>query len=234
MSDLTAVLLCGGKGERLRPFTESFPKPLVPLGGRPLLHHLMRYLAAGGVTRFVVCVGYKAGAVEGFLREQSEGWDYVCVNSGDASMTDRILDAREHVRGRALVCYGDTLANVNLARLEQEHAENRALATLTVHPLQSPFGIVEFDGAGRITAFAEKPVLPHWINIGFLLCEPAALDLLRRGSDMPAYLAALQRTGAFHVHRHEGSHVTVNTEKERAQAETRLVDFYTILEDQYS
>src|SRR6266852_9038387 len=98
--ELTAILLCGGKGERLKPFTETLPKALVPLNGEPLLSHLLRYLSSAGVSRFVVCVGHKAEAIESFLSEQrAQPWQITCVDSGDASMTDRLLDARPHIQG---------------------------------------------------------------------------------------------------------------------------------------
>jgi glucose-1-phosphate cytidylyltransferase len=229
MSELTAVLLCGGKGERLRPFTQTLPKPLVPLNGKPLLYHLLKYLAGNGVRRFAVCVGFKAEHIEGFLNEVREpDWEVVCVNSGDASMTDRLLDARAHIPGQALICYGDTLANLDLAAQRRQHQAHGALMTVAVHPLQSPFGIVNLDGEGRVTGFAEKPRLPHWINIGFMLAEPAALDFLRRGSDMPAFLGSLAAAGRLHAYKHEGKHLTVNTEKERSQAEADLIGFYTL------
>src|SRR5690606_10594715 len=122
MEDLTAVLLCGGKGERLRPFTEQWPKPLVPLGGRPMLLHLVEYLLACGLRRFVFCVGYRADAIRAFLEEHYPDRErFVAVDSGEATMTDRLADARQHVPGRALVCYGDTLANVNVEALLQAH-----------------------------------------------------------------------------------------------------------------
>src|SRR5207248_1819050 len=147
----------------------------------------------------------------------------VCVNSGEsASITDRLFDAKAHVPGRALVCYGDTLANVDLGELGDTHAAAGWDATLTVHPLRCPFGVVEAAGDGRVTGFAEKPVLPHWINIGFLLCEPAALGRLRHGTDMPDYLAGLAADGRLGVYRHRGRHLTVNTEKDRGEAE-RLI-----------
>src|SRR4051794_32488540 len=118
MLDLTAILLCGGKGERLRPFTDALPKPLVPIKGHPLLYHLIRYLYANGIRRFVICTGYKAEAVEEFVREYGRPeWQIRCVNSGDVSMTDRLLSARRFVTGPALICYGDTLANVDLNSL---------------------------------------------------------------------------------------------------------------------
>src|SRR6185295_10531370 len=96
VSELTAILLCGGKGERLRPFTESLPKALVPLNGDPLLAHLLRYLSTAGVRRFIVCVGYKAEAIKKFLHESPYSeTEVACIDSGDVSMTDRILDAIE-------------------------------------------------------------------------------------------------------------------------------------------
>ncbi|MCI0574240.1 MAG: nucleotidyltransferase family protein [Myxococcaceae bacterium] len=233
LSDVTAVLLCGGKGERLRPFTEHLPKPLVPLLGKPLLQHLLRYLLLQGVRRFVLCTGYKAEAIVHFVEEKPlpPGNSVVCVDSGEAaSMADRVLDARLHVPGRALVCYGDTLANVDLSLLAQSHEASGALATLTVYPLQSPYGIVSCVGeAGLVTGLLEKPVLPYWINIGFILCEPAALDEMRRGTDLVMFLGALAERGGVRAHRHRGKHLTVNTEKERSEAEGEI-EFFTLLE----
>lgn len=233
VSELTAILLCGGKGERLRPFTENLPKALVPLNGEPLLGHLLRYLSSAGITRVIVCVGYKAEAIQSFLGERPDlAPGAICVDSGGASMTDRILDALPHVRGRALVCYGDTLANVDLSELVEAHSRSGALATLTAYPLSSPFGIVRFDESKRVTAFEEKPLLPYWINIGYLLCEPGAFEVLQQGSDMPQFLSALAVANGLYTFEHKGKHLTVNTEKERAEAETGVVEFFTYMDGQ--
>lgn len=230
-SELTAILLCGGKGERLKPYTDTRPKPLVQLNGRPLLAHLLRYLSAAGITRFVICVGYKHEAIEVFVRDHADpAWEITCLNSGDVSMTDRLLDARKQIVGPALICYGDTLANVDLRALQNEHRASGALMTLTTYPLYSPFGIVSFDAARRVSDFREKPLLPYWINIGFMLCEPAAFDFLRPASDMPDFLSALAAAGALYTHQHTGRHLTINTEKDRELAETQMVDFFTHME----
>lgn len=231
LSDLTAVVLCGGKGERLRPFTETLPKALVPLNGAPLLHHLLRYLSIAGVSRFVVCIGYKADTIEEFFRERRDpNWKIDCVNSGDVTMTDRILDARPYILGRALVCYGDTLANVDLRELLRHHTRSGAVATLSIYPLHSPFGIVESDENHQVQSFSEKPVLPYWINIGYLVCEPSAFDYMQRGLGMISFLSAMAKAGVLYTYRHKGKHLTVNTEKERMQAETDIVEFYTFPE----
>ncbi len=223
ISSVTAVVLCGGKGERLRPLTQSVPKPMVPLNGQPLLHHLMSHLWSAGISRFVLCVGHRAEVIEAFIAgQQNPGWEVVCVNSGDASMTDRILDALEHADGQVLVCYGDVLANIDVEALRAAHDRAGGLATLTVYPLDSPFGIVEFDSSRRISQFVEKPRLPYWTNIGFLLCESGAFSYLERGSDMTQFLSRLAEVGKLHAYEHTGRHLTVNTEKDRATAEDQI------------
>ncbi len=226
--DLTALLLCGGKGERMRPLTESVPKPLVLLRGQPLLHHLMSFLQKSGVRRFVLCVGHQAYMIQQFLANNCDSeCDVRCLDSGDVTMTDRLLAAREYVHRRGLICYGDTLANVNLPSLIRRHEECGGLATVTVHPLHSPFGIVDMDPQGQVTGFKEKPRLPHWINIGFIVAELAAFDLMRPFGDMPEFLNALSACGQLYAFQHEGRHITINTEKDRSEAERNIISFYT-------
>jgi glucose-1-phosphate cytidylyltransferase len=234
--DITVVALCGGKGERLRPFTDKLPKPLVELNDRPLLEHLLGLLAAAGLRRFVLCTGYKGAAIEDFVKAHpNPAWGEVtCVDSGeDASMTDRVLSARPLVKGRALICYGDTIANVDIAGLVRTHVASGVLATVTVYPLRSSFGVVSFDEQARVTRFDEKPELPYWINIGFVMCEPAALDRLEPGKDLVSYLRSLCPDGSLGAYRHTGKHLTVNTEKERAEAE-REIEFFTVMEGKTS
>lgn len=229
-NDVTAIILAGGKGERLRPFTDSLPKPLVPLAGEPLLGHLLRFLAQAGVTRMVVCTGYKAEAIEAWLADHADpAWDLTLVDSGDATMTDRLVDARAHVPGRALVCYGDTLANVDVPDLLRAHEAAGRPATIAVYPLHSPFGIVDLGEGDQVSGFREKPRLPYWINIGFLLCDPEVLAALPRGLDMVSFLEGLAGRGELLAYRHQGRHLTVNTEKERQQAEQEIT-FFTLQE----
>jgi glucose-1-phosphate cytidylyltransferase len=232
-SQPTAILLCGGKGERLKPFTDVLPKALVSLNGKPLLLHLLHYLAAAGIKRFIICVGYKAEAIAEFIHQHRQSdWEVLLVDSGEASMTERLLAAQVHLSGPALVCYGDTLANVDLRALQRQHAADGALITMTVYPLHSPFGIVSFAETRRVTEFAEKPRLPYWINIGFMLAEPEAFAYLEPGVEMPDFLATLAAAGVASVYQHEGRHLTVNTENDRVLAETEMVEFFTLMDEQ--
>lgn len=228
-SDLTAILLCGGKGERLRPITESIPKPLVTLHGKPILHHLVNYLANAGIKRQIFCVGYKADMIKEYVRKSlPKSIEAVFVDSGDASMTDRILDAKKHVRGRAMICYGDTLANIDLRALIRTHERKKAYATLAVYPLTSPYGIVDFESSKKIKKFLEKPRLPYWINIGYLVCDPVALNMIKRGSDMPEFLDSLVKAKKLFAFQHSSKHLTVNTEKDRKDAESAVTEMFTV------
>jgi NDP-sugar pyrophosphorylase family protein len=232
LQSVTAVILCGGEGRRLMPLTGTLPKPLVSVNGRPLLAFLMEHLAAAGIRRFLLCVGHRSECFAQFVREHAHpSWAVDCVDSGQASMTGRILHARERVPGTMLVCYGDTIANLDLAALWQGHRESALPATLTVHPLRSPFGIVDLGPENLVLRFREKPLLPYWINIGFLLLEPAALDLIPPGSDMPEFLTILSRAGLLRAHLHHGKHITINTEKDHQQAQSEICDFLTAASD---
>lgn len=227
--NLTAILLCGGRGERLHPFTETVPKPLVDLNGKPILYHLMHYLAWQGIDDFVLCTGYKAEMIEAFIKASAPQETVThCVDSGEAGMTGRLLHARKHANnGRFLICYGDTLANVDITSLTKDHEESGALVTMTVFPLQCPYGIVNLE-EDHVTGFREKPRLPYWINIGFMLCEQGAFDYMRPDDDMPEFLDRLVVGKLLGAHRHEGKHLTVNTPKDLKEAEIEIRDFYTL------
>jgi glucose-1-phosphate cytidylyltransferase len=215
LGDVTALILCGGRGERLRPLTDEVPKPLLPVNGQSLLTYLLEHLRHQGIRDFVLCTGYKAEMFEEFVAQPPfASCNIRCQNSGEAGITERLAAARPLVSGRALVCYADTLADVDLAALGRVHESRKTEATLTVFPYRSPFGIVECDGLQMARRFVEKPELPYWVNIGFMLCEPAALDRLETNLNFPEFLNRLAGEGKLAVHYHRGHHWTANTEEE--------------------
>lgn len=229
--EITAVILCGGKGERLRPYTDHLPKPLLPLGTKPILLYLLEYLAQAGITRFVLCTGYRAEQIEEFAGTQCDpAWDIRCVNSGDASMTERLRDAWPFVKGTALICYGDTLANVDIARLIRRHQRSGSIATMSLYRPRSPFGVVRFGRDRKVKSFEEKPPLPHWINIGYILGETERLRPYLDSADMVEMLDRLVAGRELSAHEHTGKHLTINTEKERQQAERDVVEFLSVLD----
>ncbi len=224
------VILCGGKGTRLRPLTKKVPKPLVPLNGKPILEYLMNLCAKQGYTDFIICTGYKAGLVEKTVKEfVSKDWNVKFVNSGEkASILDRIIDASEYCGEKFAVCYGDAIADINFRELLNFNAKNNTLITMSLYQMQSPFGLIETEG-NKVTAFKEKPVLPFWFNIGFFAFEKKIL-IGAKGKDWVKFLEENASKGNISAMKHEGEHLTFNTEHEKAEAEKKISVFTHVYE----
>ena len=194
---MKAVILCGGKGMRLREETEYKPKPLVTIGGMPILWHIMKIYSHYGIKDFVFCLGYKGKMIKDYflnfeemnhdftldLRNKEarvhhldatlEDWKMTFVDTGDEINTGaRVARIESYVKGETFcLTYGDGVANIDIQKLLQVHRAGDNTVTLTaIHP-ESQFGIVEHQG-GKVTSFKEKPRSDTSINGGFFVCEP--------------------------------------------------------------
>ena len=240
--ELDAVILCGGLGTRLREETEFKPKPMVEIGGRPILWHIMRRDHRFGVRRFILCLGYKGEAIRDYFlnyrlrqcdvtvnlrshdvsvhgEDLTEDWEVVLADTGDETMTGaRIKRALKHVRGETFFAtYGDGVADIDLDRLLAAHERGGRLATVTaVHP-SSRYG--EIDVAhGAVRTFLEKPqVADGWINGGFFVFARRAFDA---AGDDPALvleseiLPALAARGELSAYQHGGFWQCMDTYRE--------------------
>jgi glucose-1-phosphate cytidylyltransferase len=217
--DVPVLILCGGRGTRLQQHSTEIPKPLVEIGGRPILWHVISIYARQGHREFVLCTGYKRELIEAFVAatEWPPAVRVTCVDTGGATPTGgRLHLAREHVGGRtSCVTYADGVADVDLAAQAAFHAAHGALATITVVRPELPFGVVELDGGSSVTAFREKPRAEHWVNGGFFVFEPAVLDRLDPDSVLErGPLEELAADGALHAYRHEGFWACLDTYKD--------------------
>jgi glucose-1-phosphate cytidylyltransferase len=215
----TVAILCGGRGTRLREKTESLPKPLVEIGGRPILWHVMQIYAAGGCRRFVLCTGYLGEMVEEFVA--SEDWPagvvVECVDTGLETPTGgRLKLAADAIGpGTFFATYSDGVADIDLGALGDFHRRHGDLATITVVRPNLQFGIAEMDGDARISGFIEKPRSEQWINGGFFCFEPGALDYIGEDSVLEREpLERLANEGRLHGFRHEGFWDCMDTYKD--------------------
>jgi glucose-1-phosphate cytidylyltransferase len=212
------VILCGGRGTRLRERTESVPKALVEIGGRPILWHVIQIYAARGFGRFLLATGYMGDAVAEFVAGERwpDGVEVECVDTGlDTPTGGRIAALSERLEtGSFCTTYADGVADVDLGALLEFHQEHGALATVTVVRPDLQWGVAELDGA-RVTGFVEKPRSEHWINGGFFCFEPGVLEYLGEDSALEREpLSRLAADGQLRAFRHEGFWDCMDTYKD--------------------
>ena len=235
MSDtrIQTVILCGGLGTRLREETEIRPKPMVEVGGRPILWHIMKGYAVHGFTDFVICLGYKGEKIkEYFLNyeamnndftvelgrpesiafhdaHQENGWKVTLVDTGYATMTGaRVKRASRYLTGdRFMLTYGDGVSSVDFSKLMDFHRRSGTLATVTGVRPSSRFGELLLSG-DRVAQFSEKPQTNEGvINGGFFVFERKALDYLSTDPSCVLEREPLERLaadGQLSVYRHDG------------------------------
>jgi len=213
------AILCGGRGARLQEHTQSIPKPLVEIGGMPIVWHVIRIYAAQGFARFVLLTGYRGESIAEFAAATAwpPGVQVACMDTGLDTPTGGRVSRAGEVLGddRFCVTYADGVADIDLAALLARHNASGLSATVTVVRPELPFGVAELDGADRISGFVEKPRAEHWINGGFMCLEPDALEVIGPGSVLEREpLARLAREGRLGAYRHEGFWDCMDTYKD--------------------
>jgi len=218
---MEALLLAGGKAERLGEAAQGLPKPLVPVAGFPLAEYSVGRLAAAGVTRVIVAC--RSGQEEAFVNAlaglgpeiEAVGEEEPLGRGGGL----RLAASRRREDGTVLALNGDELLDVDFGALLDEHESGGAAATIVVAQVRSPFGVVALEGDGRITGFREAPLLDDWVNTGVYALGPEALELLpERGDHEQSTFPELARAGRLRGFRHGGVWLTVNTPKDLRRA----------------
>jgi len=236
-----AIILAGGLGTRLREETEFRPKPLVEVGGRPIIWHIMKHLSSHGISEFIVAVGYKGDAIKRYFLEydarsndftielgaqrsltlhghhEESNWKVTVADTGLDSLTgDRVLNVARYLDDEPfLVTYGDGVADVDVSALVAHHNYAQTMATVTTARPTSRFGVMEVAPSGRVASFLEKPQLDGWINIGFFVFEPSVLEVISPGTALETDpLRELASKGQLSAFRHEGFWQPMDTYRE--------------------
>jgi glucose-1-phosphate cytidylyltransferase len=213
------VVLCGGRGTRLRERTESVPKALVEIGGRPILWHVVQIYAAQGFRNFLLATGYMGEAVVEFAAAERwpQGVAVECVDTGlDTPTGGRVAQLGQRLGGeRFCLTYADGVADVDLGAQLDFHRAHRRLATMTVVQPHLQWGIAELGEGDRVAGFVEKPRSQHWINGGFFCFEPGALAYMGEDSVLERHpLEALAGADHLRAFRHEGFWDCMDTYKD--------------------
>lgn len=229
---MKAVILAGGLGSRISEESVSKPKPMIEVGGRPILWHIMKIYSAHGIDDFVICCGYKGYVIKEYfanyflhmsdvtfdmqdnrmevIQRNAEPWRVTLVDTGEATMTGgRVKRIAPYVRDDEAFCltYGDGVGNIDITSLIASHREKAVECTLTAVQPPGRFGALEFGECGKIRAFMEKP---HgdggFINGGFFVCDPAVLDRIDGDATIweQGPMDSLARDEQLAAHVHEG------------------------------
>jgi len=228
---MKAVILAGGFGTRISEETDNIPKPMVQIGNKPILWHIMKNYSAHGVNDFIICCGYKGYIIKEYfnnyflhmsdvtfdmknnqmhvLQERAEPWTVTLVDTGEDTMTGgRIKRIKDYVKGEEAFCltYGDGVSNVNISKLIEYHKKNQTLATLTAVFQPGRFGALKIS-KGKVKTFKEKPKGDGArINAGFFVLSPKVIDFIEGDSIFweQEPMEILAKKGEMSAFQHDG------------------------------
>jgi NDP-mannose synthase len=187
---MKAIILAGGKGTRLAPYTKILPKPLMPIGDMPILEVLLRQIKCAGIDDVIITVGHLAGLLQAFFQDGSALGLNIDYSLEDKPLgTSGPLSLVKGLEDTFLVANGDVLTTLNLKELLKFHKEQNAIATIAAHcrKVDIDFGVIEVDGDNRIVGYKEKPSIGYMVSMGIYVFEPEVLDYIPNGMylDLP-------------------------------------------------
>ena len=223
---MKVVILAGGKGTRAYPYTDSIPKPMMPIDGQPILLHLMQIFIQQGFHEFIISLGWRKDVIIDYFRQNMFNADIQLVDTGVETDTGGRIEKCKHLLGDTfLATYGDGLSDVSLDQLVNFHRCHDGVATLTSVPLRSQYGTVVADDEGRINKFQEKPILhDHWINAGFFIFDKEVFDHWPGSNLERDVLPSLARHGLVYAYKHPGFFKSMDTYKDQLELEQMCRD----------
>ena len=229
---MKVVLLAGGLGTRLSEETVTKPKPMVEIGGMPILWHIMKIYSAHGFNDFVICLGYKGYMIKEYFANyflhksdvtidlsnnsmfihdsQAEPWKITLIDTGDDSMTGgRIKRIQQHVNNKTfMLTYGDGVGNINIKELADFHSSHGKYCTITSVQPSGRFGALDISDDMSVRSFLEKPKGDgSWINGGYMVCEPQIFDFINDGDSTvweKEPMEQIATLGQMHAYKHYG------------------------------
>lgn len=246
---MKTVILAGGLGTRIAEEGNNVPKPMVVIGGQPILWHIMKYYSAFGFNEFVICCGYKGQMIKEYFANYylhrsditfdftngnkltvhsnvAEPWKVTLVDTGQATQTGgRVKRIKSYIDNEAFfLTYGDGVSNIDLHKLKEYHTAQKSVVTISAIQPGGRFGVIDFDQRGIINGFREKAKEDGgWINAGFMVCEPSLFDYIEDDKTVLEQqpFRKLASLGKLTAYRHDGYWQCMDTQRDRGFLEEK-------------
>jgi len=239
---MKVVILAGGRGTRLSEETYNRPKPMIEIGGRPILWHIMKMYSHNGFNDFVICLGYLGHVIKDYfinylarshsftikldtgfidyhsIKSENEPWKVTLLDTGvDSGTAERLIHAEPHITGETfMLTYGDGVANISISDLLRYHRSHSKKVTISVVQPDSKLGVVTADNNGLVTSFREKPPSDGWSSCGFFVMQKNALQFLRGERDLEGEpLVRLLQQQELMAYQHHGFWQCMDTLREK-------------------
>jgi glucose-1-phosphate cytidylyltransferase len=225
---LQVVILAGGLGTRMGEDSKKTPKPMIEIGGIPIIAHIMNRYSLFGINDFIICGGHKFNVIKKFFKEVSqsntkenkfyESFNIKVIDTGKDSMTGGRLKRVEKYLENQTFCftYGDTLNDLNIKKLVEFHKKHKTLATVTACKPNEKFGILDLDNS-KVVKFQEKPTSTRWVNGGYFVLEPEVYDYIENDSTVweQEPMTKLVEKKEMAAYRHTGFYQPMDTITEK-------------------
>ena len=217
---MKVIILCGGIGTRLKEETEFKPKPMVYIGNKPMIWHIMKIYSHYGFNEFVLALGYKGEQLKDYFTNNPETSEFktTFVDTGLHTLIgERILLCKNAIPKSDtsfMVTYGDGVADINIKKLAKHHTKMGTIGSITgVHP-RSKYGLVRTSETGHVTEIVEKPMLDDWVNGGFMIFQKEYFSFLKAGEMEHPSLQRIAKKGKLALYKHKGFWFGMDTFKE--------------------
>ncbi|MBC8302730.1 MAG: NTP transferase domain-containing protein [Pelagibacterales bacterium] len=221
---LSVIILCGGEGQRLMPLTQKVPKPLIKIRNKAIIEYIISHFKKFKVSKIIIASGYKDKLIKNFFKKKNR--KIKIINTGlNTSIIGRIKKIENHLEENIILCYGDTLVDINLNKLINLYAKDRTKFLVSSYELKSSFGILSTNKKNFVTKFKEKPKLGVWFNVGYFLFSKSYFKDLKKFNKFENFLTYLVKKKNLKTFKHKGKHITINTISELEDAKTEIIKF---------
>jgi len=225
-NSLSVIILCGGEGQRLRPLTEKIPKPLVKIKNKAIIEYIINHFLKYKIENIIIVTGYKHNVLRNFINKKYNNKKIRVINTGlKTEIIKRIDKVSHHLKENIILCYGDTLVDINLNKLIKFYIKNKTKLLVSSYQLESSFGILDMNSKDTVTNFREKPKLGIWFNVGYFIFSNKYLKITKNFKDFKNFLFFMAKKKYMKAFKHKGKHITVNTIAELEEAKLQIRSF---------